>query len=120
MKGFIDRLERTADGEYVVIDYKTGYPSESKNSIMENIQMNVYCLAVREKFGKLPQRASLFYVKHNKLVDYYPDEEYINAQQQRAEAMIDKILAESFEATPSYQACRYCDYVQICDRKESE
>jgi DNA helicase-2/ATP-dependent DNA helicase PcrA len=120
VKGFIDRLERTADGEYVVIDYKTGYPSESKNSIRENIQMNVYCLAIRKKCGKLPQRASLFYVKHNKLVDYYPDEEHINAQQQRAEAMIDKILAESFEATPSYQTCKYCDYVPLCDRKESE
>lgn len=26
VKGFIDRLERTADGEHVVIDYKTGVP----------------------------------------------------------------------------------------------
>ena len=82
--------------------------------------MNVYCLAVRDKFGKLPQRASLFYVKHDKLVDYYPDEESINAQQQRAEAMIEKILAESFESTPSYQTCKFCDYVPLYDKKESE
>jgi RecB family exonuclease len=30
VKRFIDRLERKADGEYVVIFYKAGYPSETK------------------------------------------------------------------------------------------
>jgi DNA helicase-2/ATP-dependent DNA helicase PcrA len=60
VKGFIDRVERTHEGNYVVIDFKTGYQSETKNSIKENIQMNVYCLAIAEKFGTLPHRASLF------------------------------------------------------------
>jgi DNA helicase-2/ATP-dependent DNA helicase PcrA len=60
VKGFIDRVERTPEGNYVVIDFKTGYQSETKNSIKENIQMNVYCLAIAEKFGTLPHRASLF------------------------------------------------------------
>jgi len=59
-------------------------------------------------------------VKHNKLVDYYPNEENIDAQKQRAEEMIEKILAESFESTPSYQTCKFCDYVPLCDKKESE
>jgi len=60
VKGFIDRVERTPEGNYIVIDFKTGYQSETKNSIKENIQMNVYCLAIAEKFGTLPHRASLF------------------------------------------------------------
>jgi hypothetical protein len=59
-------------------------------------------------------------VKHNKLVDYYLDEEHINAQQQRAEAMINTILADAFESTPSHQTCKFCDYVPLCDKKESE
>ena len=66
VKGFIDRVERTPDGQYVVIDYKTGYQSENKKSIKKNIQMNVYSLAILEKFGVLPIKASLFYVKHRK------------------------------------------------------
>jgi len=39
--GFIDRVERTPTGEYIALDYKTGYPVESKNTIKQNIQMNV-------------------------------------------------------------------------------
>jgi len=42
------------------------------------------------------------------------------AMQQLAEAMIEKILAESFESTPSHQTCKFCDYVSLCDKKESE
>ncbi len=51
VKGFIDRVERTPEGNYVVIDFKTGSQSETKNTIKENIQMNVYCLAILEKFA---------------------------------------------------------------------
>ena len=63
VKGFIDRLERTPDGHYVVVDFKTGSSTESKRTIRESIQMNVYCLAVQHKFRQLPARASLLYLK---------------------------------------------------------
>ena len=73
VKGFIDRLERTKEGEYCVIDFKTGSKSENGNTIKEDIQMNVYALAVLKKYGKLPVRASLYYIKTNETVDYVPD-----------------------------------------------
>jgi DNA helicase-2/ATP-dependent DNA helicase PcrA len=76
VKGFIDRLERTPEGPYVVVDFKTGSSMESKNTIRDNIQMNVYCLAVKNKFGKLPARASLLYLKKRKMVDYVPDPQH--------------------------------------------
>jgi len=119
LTGKIDRIEQTGDGEYVVIDYKTGYAKETKNTIKENIQMNVYSLAILEKlFGKLPKQASLFYVKHNKFVDYFPDKNSVDMQKKRLEEMINSVMAEKFGATPSYQACKFCDYSVICDEKE--
>jgi DNA helicase-2/ATP-dependent DNA helicase PcrA len=118
VKGFIDRVERTVDGQYVVIDYKTGYQSENKNSIKESIQMNVYSLAILEKFGALPVKTSLFYVKHGKMVDYVPDAENIDRQKQRFTEMIDGVLAEQFPQTPAYQTCRFCSYEDLCGEKE--
>jgi len=118
VKGFIDRVEQTPEGNYVVIDFKTGYQSETKNSIKENIQMNVYCLAILEKFGALPHRASLFYVKHEKMVDYIPDSEQIENQKMRLTSMIDSVLQERFPGNPTYQMCRFCDYVALCEQKE--
>ena len=41
--GFIDRVERTPSGEYIVLDYKTGYPAESRNTIKQNIRKKMNC-----------------------------------------------------------------------------
>ncbi|MGZ4852969.1 MAG: ATP-dependent helicase [Halobacteriota archaeon] len=118
VKGFIDRVERTPDGAYVVVDYKTGYPSESKNSIRQSIQMNVYCLAILEKFGQMPKQASFFYVKHDKHVHYIPDGEHLQQQKLQLSTMINDVLAERFHETPAYQTCRSCSYGYLCERME--
>ena len=120
VKGFIDRVERTPEGNFVVIDFKTGYQSETKNSIKENIQMNVYCLAILEKFGALPLSASLFYVKHEKMVDYFPDSEHLEKQKTRLKSMINEVLLERFSGSPTYQTCRFCDYEDLCEEKETQ
>jgi DNA helicase-2/ATP-dependent DNA helicase PcrA len=120
VKGFIDRLERTPKGQYVVVDFKTGSSMESKNTIRDNIQMNVYCLAVQNKFGELPARASLLYLKTRKMVDYLPELEYFEKQQARLAGIIDQVLNESFEAQPSYKACLFCGYGELCDSMQAE
>ena len=80
--------------------------------------MNVYCLAILEKFGSLPRRASLFYVKHERMVDYFPDLEQLEKQKMRLKSMIDEVLLERFPGSPAYQTCRFCDYETLCEEKE--
>ena len=53
IRGKIDRLEQDGEGNYYVIDYKTGVCFESENTISENIQMNVYALAIEQKFSQI-------------------------------------------------------------------
>ena len=48
--GSIDRVERTPDGEYEVVDFKTGSVYETKNSIKNNFQMNVYAMAAEKLY----------------------------------------------------------------------
>jgi DNA helicase-2/ATP-dependent DNA helicase PcrA len=61
INGVIDRIEQTPEGDYKIIDYKTGHTTPSK--VPDNLQLNIYCMAIQEKFGKLPTRASFFYVE---------------------------------------------------------
>ncbi|MEI6842027.1 MAG: 3'-5' exonuclease, partial [Methanomicrobiales archaeon] len=121
VKGYIDRLEQTPDGATCVVDFKTGRkPSDlTKKSIREDFQMNLYCLGVKEMFGRLPVKASLFYLKDNKLVDYIPDDGSITAFTERMSTMIRSIHAEQFLACPG-QTCRYCDYGSLCDAQEKD
>lgn len=107
VKGYSDRLERTKDGEYVVIDFKTGSTNLTRNTIRDDIQMNTYCLAVLNKFGRLPKRASLVYIERNKMVNYTPDAEHVERQKVRLEGLISDVLDEEFQATPSFD-CNFC------------
>ncbi|KQC04283.1 MAG: hypothetical protein APR53_00065 [Methanoculleus sp. SDB] len=122
MKGYIDRIERTPDGGIVVIDFKTGSKpgSLTRTSAKENIQLNLYCLAVRDRYGKLPRRASFLFLNGNKCVDYFPDDESIELFGRKLSGMIGAICAGEFPATPSYSACRFCDYTPLCDEQEKE
>jgi DNA helicase-2/ATP-dependent DNA helicase PcrA len=118
VKGFIDRLERTPDGHYVVVDFKTGSSTESKRTIRDSIQMNVYCLAVQNKFRQIPSRASLLYLKKKKMVDYEPDPQQLGKQRERLAGIVQQVLSESFQAQPSYDACLFCGYHELCEAME--
>jgi DNA helicase II / ATP-dependent DNA helicase PcrA len=120
VKGFIDRLERTSDGQYVVVDFKTGSSMESKKKLPDNIQMNVYCLAVQNKFGQIPVRCSLMYLKKRRMVDFKPDAQNLEKQKARLEGIIEQVICESFDSQPSYDACLFCGYGELCETKEVE
>jgi DNA helicase II / ATP-dependent DNA helicase PcrA len=70
-------------------------------------------------FWKLPQRASFYSIKDNKMVDYFPTEETIGAFTESVQEIITSVCAEQFEATPSFQTCKACDYKDLCERKEA-
>ncbi len=70
----------------------------------------------------LPARASLYYLKDDKTIDYVPDEESIAAFKERAASMIAAVCAGEFPARASYMGCRNCDYKDLCEtaRKNGE
>ena len=118
--GFIDRVEKTSDGEFEVVDFKTGAVYENSKSIKENPQMNIYALGTEKLYGKLPRKTSLFYLKHDKIVPNEIEKEQVEKVKGSIEENVKSILNEEFEATPSYQVCRNCEFWDICDKKETE
>ena len=118
IRGKIDRLEMDSIGNYYVVDYKTGACYESENSISQNIQMNVYALAVEQKFNKLPLQTSLFYVNDDKIINYLiSNKSNVENFKTKLEDMIKSILNEKFDANPiqGFWTCKSCPYRGICD-----
>ncbi|TBR08972.1 MAG: ATP-dependent helicase [Candidatus Nitrosotenuis sp.] len=116
--GFIDRVEKTSDGKFEVIDFKTGGVYENSNSIREDPQMNIYALGVEKMYGEQPQKTSLFYLKHDKIIENPIERQQVEKVRQSIDEKVKSILNEEFEATPRYQTCRMCDFWSICDQKE--
>jgi DNA helicase-2/ATP-dependent DNA helicase PcrA len=80
--------------------------------------MNIYCMAVQEMYGKLPVRASLYYLRDDKAIDYIPDEENIAAFKERVQGMVAAVCAEEFTAKVSYMGCQRCDYTDLCEANQ--
>ena len=114
--GSIDRIDKTPAGEYIIIDYKTGKTTLSKKKMKEDVQLALYCLAVKEKYGKLPVQAGHFYVhpelSEMRLVDVVEKE--VDAVVDRVKETAAGILSEDFEVVKQPN-CRFCDYGEICE-----
>jgi len=117
--GDIDRIEKTPDGQFRVVDFKTGKkPSKlTKASIPEEIQLNLYCLAIQNVYGRLPQAASFFYLEEGKFVDYIPTKETIEIFCKRLREMTDAVRNREFSPCPGWD-CHYCDYAGLCEALE--
>jgi DNA helicase II / ATP-dependent DNA helicase PcrA len=118
LSGKIDRVEQTPEGEYEVIDFKTGAAYKTKNTIKDSVQMNVYAMGVEKLYGKLPKKASLFYIKHDKIVPHIIEEEALEEFKKKLGITVDAIFDEKFPANPDEWKCSRCDYAGICDEKD--
>ena len=113
--GSIDRVEQTPSGQYQVIDFKTGGVYETKNSIKEDTQMNVYAMAVEKIYGQLPEKTSLFYLKEGKMLENVIKTDNLERVKAKLDLVTQSILAEDFEARPEKGACFKCAFKSICD-----
>jgi DNA helicase-2/ATP-dependent DNA helicase PcrA len=114
--GSIDRLDMTPDGDYIVIDYKTNKTPYSKNKLLDDVQIALYCASVREMYGKLPVQAGHMYVNPGvaemRLIDV--SEEGVGAVVERIKDNVIHILEEDFQVKEDPN-CRFCDYMGICE-----
>jgi DNA helicase-2/ATP-dependent DNA helicase PcrA len=115
INGVIDRVEQTPDGDYVIVDYKTGHTTPSK--VPDSLQLNIYCIAIQEKFGKLPIRASFFYVEEpegGQWFHYDVTAKKVAEVKQKLEEHITAISNDEYDANPGF-ICKWCDYRDICE-----
>jgi len=141
VRGFIDRIDQNANGDLLVIDYKTGNVDFSPSHIQDghHFQALVYLIAVEKLFGK-PAAGVLFYdLKKFEIRRGLLRAEAFSAEAKKAitrghvlepekfelitragtEAM-DRLMGMSdrghFPATPNAAACGLCDYAILCRR----
>jgi len=123
VNGKIDRIEKTPEGDYIVIDYKTGGKDKKVEKVEESLQLNMYCIALKKhkRYGKLPKTASFFYVEKpegEQHFDYEVSQSKVDEAKQVLEKYAESIKSKDFVATPKQYTCKYCDYNDICEDVE--
>jgi putative RecB family exonuclease len=117
LRGIIDRLDVTPDGELEVVDYKTGrVPSvQQEHQRLGGVQF--YALLCEQVLGRRPSRVRLMYLREPVVIEAEPSEQAVRGTRQRTSAVwsaIERACAqEDFRPHPS-ALCNWCSFKPLC------
>lgn len=117
LRGFIDRLDVTADGRIRVVDYKTGRAPSERFEAGALFQLKFYALVLWRARGVLPSVLQLVYLGSGEILRYEPDEADLVATERRAVAVWQAILeaGRTGDWRPNRSGlCSWCSYQALC------
>jgi superfamily I DNA/RNA helicase/RecB family exonuclease len=114
--GRIDRMDRAGAGRVTVVDYKTGKP-KSQEEADESLQLSIYALAAREKWGYVVERLVLHNLDGNTAIATCRNNAQLDEAKLEVESIAEQIAAGRF--TPkSGLHCASCAYRMLCPKTE--
>jgi len=116
LAGRVDRIDRVAGDAVVITDYKTGRP-RSQEDADKSLQLSIYALAAREKWGYHAERLVFHNLEGNARVSTQRSEGQIDAAKAKVQEIAGKIAAGEFEPQ-SGMHCNWCAYRVLCPRTE--
>ncbi len=114
--GRIDRIDQAADGRVVITDYKTGRP-KSQEDADKSLQLSIYALAAREKWGYHADQIVFYNLEENTSVVTRRTEAQLQECKHKVEEVAGKIASQEFDAKPGFY-CTFCAYRSLCPATE--
>ncbi|HET9677448.1 MAG TPA: ATP-dependent DNA helicase [Solirubrobacterales bacterium] len=118
VRGRVDRVDRLPDGDYELIDYKTG-ERKSAEDLDDDLQLALYRMAAREAWGIEAGTGSYYYVLDGDKVPAPARPDDAERVERTVLQVGEGILSQDFEPRPSPKVCSWCDYRLICPAAEA-
>jgi DNA helicase-2/ATP-dependent DNA helicase PcrA len=118
VRGRVDRVDRLPDGDYELIDYKTG-ERKTAAELENDLQLALYRLAAREAWEIEASLGSYYYVLDADKVATPSKADDAERVERTVLEVGAGILDQDFEPRPSPAVCSWCDYRLICPAAES-
>ena len=118
MRGRVDRVDRTGDGGYEVIDYKTGQKVNTER-LGGDIQLAIYRIGAAEAWDLEVGSGSYYYVLDGEKVEIAAGEGEVERIERTVLGVGEGILSQDFEPRPSPAVCSWCDYRLVCPAAEA-
>jgi DNA helicase-2/ATP-dependent DNA helicase PcrA len=118
VRGRVDRVDRLPDGDYELIDYKTG-ERRTTAELENDLQLALYRLAAREAWDVEASTGSYYYVLDADKVPAPTRPDDAERVERTVLQVGEGILGQDFEPRPSPTVCGWCDYRLICPAAES-
>ncbi|HEY6731593.1 MAG TPA: ATP-dependent DNA helicase [Solirubrobacterales bacterium] len=118
VRGRVDRVDRLPNGDYELIDYKTG-ERKSAEDLDDDLQLALYRMAAREAWGIEASTGSYYYVLDGDKVAAPTKPDDAERVERTVLQVGEGILSQDFEPRPSPSVCSWCDYRLICPAAEA-
>lgn len=117
LRGIIDRIEVRDDGEWVLVDYKTGRPPSSERALGSFFGLKFYALVCWRAFGKMPHELRLIQLGQPEVITLRPSEQMLLGLERQLDALGTAIqkarTTGDWRARPSW-LCPHCSHQAIC------
>ncbi len=111
--GYVDRIDRTADGGLDIVDYKTSRDLSNEDA-KDSDQLSLYQVLVESNYTEPVERLTLYHLRSNTPLRARPRApSTLERLHDRLGTVSDGIRADAFEPTPGRQ-CARCDFQSIC------
>jgi len=114
--GRFDRID-IVDNRVYILDYKSSQVEDQKEAnkrAKQSKQMDIYSLAYKLTFGKMPEAVQLYFLESGLIGETKKKEEHLEKIEEEIKDVAEGIRSQNFEAKPRYRACYWCAYNQIC------
>ena len=114
LQGYPDRVEKTASGEYIIADYKTGRRVKHiANDIDTCLQVVIYAY-IMEQRGLPVSRCEYRYLRDGVTVPCRYDSSMKEKLDAKLQELRDALTTGQFPVAESKSACTYCTLADLC------
>jgi putative RecB family exonuclease len=117
LRGILDRLDRTADGELVVVDYKTGRAPAPAYEQARLAGVQLYALLCQEVLGRRPAQVRLLHLKEPTVILAEPTAQGLRGQRTKTLAVwraIERACHDEDFRPKTGPLCRFCRFRDYC------
>lgn len=118
LHGYPDRVEKTAEGAYIIADYKTGRRVKHiANDIDTCLQVVIYAYFMEQQ-GLPISSCEYRYLRDGVTIPCRYDDSMKQKLDDRLRIFKNALATGQFPAAESQDACKYCTLAGICGREE--
>ncbi len=117
VRGIIDRLDLTEDGDLVVIDYKTGRAPSQAYEQSKLVGVHIYALLCEQVLGQRPARVELLHLREPTVITAQPSDQAIRGHRQRTAAVwkaIERACRDEDFRPKTSALCSHCYFQPFC------